>query len=300
MTITERAYSSPLRRVVITGGSSGLGLAIAKRFYSAGAEVSLIARSESKLTSSAESIRSGPGSGRILTAAVDVTNESDIEAAMNRLAGEMGGMDALVNSAGILREGYFETISSQTFREVFEINVIGTVHAVRFALPHLKKTQGRVIIIESMAGLSGVFGYAPYCASKYALVGLSETLYFELRPQGVGVRLVCPPEFDSLMVDALEKTRTPENRVHTLMIPKAPIGEILEATWAAIHSDQFLTIAGRRASQAAFVLRHFPGLLRKFASRAIEPVYVGLEGGLEPGGTEMKQFLLRPSFSRTS
>ena len=275
MSRSHQTNKSPCQRVVITGGSSGLGLALAGRFSGAGASVALIARSAAKLDAAAEELRSLSAGGRVSTAAVDVTDETATEKAMTQLAEEMGGIDLLINSAGILREGYFETLPSSAFREVLEINVMGVVHATRAALPQLKESRGQIVNIASVAGLGGVFGYTPYCASKHALVGLTESLYYELRPQGVVVKLVCPAEFDSPMVDALEQGRTPENRLHTLMIPKSPIEEIAESAWRAIHSNRFLTVTGRRAALAALGLRHFPRLTRAVAARAIGRAYAG-------------------------
>lgn len=111
--------------------------------------------------------------------------------------------------------------------------------------------------------------------TKHALAGLSESLYYELKPQGVKVQLVCPSEFDSPMVDKLEKARTPENKEHTLMIPKVSVDAIAQATIKGLESNKYLIVTGKMAKISAWAMRHFPSLLRMYAESKIKKVYKG-------------------------
>ena len=156
-----------------------------------------------------------------------------------------------------------------------DINYFGVLNCTRAALPHLKQTRGSLVNVASAGGLAGVFGYTAYNASKFAVVGLTEALHYELRPQGVSVRLVCPPEFDSAMVAAIDASRTPENRAHTLTIPKHDLETIADDTLRGIARDRFLTVPGSRARVAVAVMRHLPSLARAFGDARVRRVYRG-------------------------
>ena len=266
------------RKIVITGGSSGLGLGLARALTRRGDKVALVARDERKLNEAAASIQAEMPGMTVLTRAIDVRRGGELGGAFEALAAGLGGIDVLINSAGILREGHFETIDESVHREIMDINYFGALNAVRAALPHLKRsTQGHIVNISSISGLTGVFGYSAYCASKYALLGLSETLRFEFAPQGLKVQVVCPGEFDSPMVDALNAGagRSPENRVHTLSIPKIGVDVVVRDTVHGMEGNAFMIVPGKMASLAVVGLRHFPDLSRKVGDRRIRAVVQG-------------------------
>lgn len=260
------------KHIVITGGSSGLGLELAQRLASEGARLTLIARDPKKLETAAADIRRRVTTAQVEVQALDVCDEQATSSAMQQIAEHNGGIDILINSAGILREGSFEQLPLKDFRDVMEINYFGLINSTRAALPYLRKSRGRLVNIASMAGLTGAYGYSSYCASKHALVGLSEVLRFELKPQGVQVHLVCPGEFDSPMVDAVDTYRSAENRAHTLSIPKASVQVIAKDTLAGIRANRFQIIPGTTTRLAAFCARHFPGLIRLLGDRTIASV----------------------------
>ena len=255
--------------IIITGGSSGLGLELARRLAAEGARLTLIARDRHKLEQAAQELHARHGGAHVSVESLDVRDEAATHTCMRRIVDAHGRIDMLINSAGILREGYFEKLALKDFREVMEVNYFGLLIATRAALPHLRASRGRLVNIASMAGLTGAFGYAPYCASKHAIVGLTESLRYELKPLGVKVHLVCPGEFDSPMVDELDRYRTPENRAHTLTIPKATVAAIAEATLAGIRADRFLIVPGMATRLVAFATRHFPALTRALGDHTI-------------------------------
>ena len=264
------------RKFLITGGSSGLGLALAKALVARGDTVALLARDEARLEQAAAMLRAATPGARVFLLASDVQDAELLAVGCDALANSLGGIDVLVNSAGILKEGYFETLPADAHRDVMAINYFGTLNAIRAALPHLKKSaQPRIVNIASVAGLAGVFGYSAYCASKHALVGLSEALRYEFAPQGITLQLVCPGEFDSPMVDALDRTRTPENREHTLTIPKVGVDVIVDAVLRGLDSKDFLIVPGTLAKLSVAGLRHFPGISRAVGDARVRKVYVG-------------------------
>ncbi|MBU3031085.1 SDR family NAD(P)-dependent oxidoreductase [Paracoccus marinaquae] len=263
------------KHVVVTGGNSGLGLALAKALAGQGARLTLMARDADKLASAAGEITAAYPGAVVNTQSLDVTNEEAAAAAMNAAAEAQGGIDALINNAGILREGYFQNVPMEVFRQVMEINYFGVLNATRAALPHLQRSKGRLINVASMAGLVGAFGYSPYCASKHALVGLTSCLRYELEPMGITVQLICPAEFDSPMVDELDKTRTPENRAHVLTIPKATLDGIVTGVMKGLDTDRYEIVPTGMARAGVKLSRFAPGLLRRSGNRAIAGVYRG-------------------------
>ncbi len=263
------------KKIIITGGSSGLGLKLTEILSDKGAKIGLIARDENKLKNTIKQFKINKAGASLIYRAVDVTNTEASQSAIDELAHELGGIDILINSAGILREGYFESIDLSVFKEIMETNVFGIITTTKAALPYLKKSQGRLVNVASVAALTGVFGYTAYCMTKHALAGLSESLYYELTPQGVKVQLVCPPEFDSPMVDKLDEGRTPENREHTLMIPKVSVDVIANATIKGLQSDKYLIVTGTMAKISAWTMRHFPSLMRFYALSKIKGKYIG-------------------------
>ncbi|MBQ0779457.1 MAG: SDR family NAD(P)-dependent oxidoreductase [Thalassolituus oleivorans] len=164
------------KRILITGGSSGLGLAMAQAL-AANNQIAIVARNQQKLDEAVATITKVAPGASVKGYSIDVSGPTS-QQALSAVADDMGGLDMLINSAGILREGYFSELSDADFRDTMEINFFGTVNAIRAVLPHLKASKGRILNIASIAGITGVFGYASYCSAKYALMGLSETLRF--------------------------------------------------------------------------------------------------------------------------
>lgn len=257
---------------VVTGGSSGLGLGLARALSARGDRVILVARNAAKLGAARTSITQDTTQVNVFCKVADVAHGPDIQRVADQIAAEHGSIDLWINSAGIMREGHFEDLTDDDYRAVFDINLFGTINCVRAALPHIKKTRGQIVNIASMAAHTGVFGYTAYCASKHALKGFTESLYHELRPQGITVQLICPPEFESPMATALDEGRTPENAAHTLMIPREPVEVIVRDTLKAIASGRYHTITGSKARVMGFAIQHFPGLSRAIAQHTIRQV----------------------------
>ena len=128
----------PDKHIVITGGSSGLGLELARRLAGEGARLTLVARDATKLAQAAEHICASVAGARVAVESLDVRDEAVAQATLARIAEAGRGIDMLINSAGILREGRFDTLPLATLREVMEINFVGLAAVTRAALPHLK------------------------------------------------------------------------------------------------------------------------------------------------------------------
>ncbi|HEV7308886.1 SDR family oxidoreductase [Ensifer sp.] len=186
-----------MTHVIITGGSSGIGFALASLYAARGARLSLIARSHDLLEQARTDLvrASGCNAEDIRLEAADVAAEADLLAAIRACEFAFGPCDILITSAGIVEPGHFEESDSSAFRRQMETNFSGTVHAVRAVYDGMtRRGRGRIMMISSGAGLIGIYGYSAYCASKFALHGFAQALRFEARPFGVGVSVCFPPD----------------------------------------------------------------------------------------------------------
>jgi len=189
-----------MTHVIITGGSSGIGFAVASIYAARGARVSLIARSRDLLERARADLAqlSGSGSDNIRIEPADVASEDELMAAVRRCEAVFGPCDILITSAGIVEPGRFEELDSASFRRQIETNFSGTVHAVRAVYDGMKQRgHGRIMMISSGAGLIGIYGYSAYCASKFALHGFAQALRSEARAHGVGVSVCFPPDTET-------------------------------------------------------------------------------------------------------
>ncbi|WP_438750315.1 SDR family oxidoreductase [Pararhizobium sp. O133] len=187
-----------MTHVIITGGSSGIGLALARVYTKRGVRISLLARTLSALEAAqAELARVNPDAA-IRIESADVADEVQTLAAIRRCEDAFGPCDILVASAGIVEPGLFETLSSDAFERQMRTNLSGSVHAVRAVYAGMKERRsGRIMLVSSGAGLIGIYGYTAYSASKFALHGFAEALRSEAKPHGVRVSVCFPPDTET-------------------------------------------------------------------------------------------------------
>ncbi|RYX83769.1 SDR family oxidoreductase [bacterium] len=179
------------RTILISGGSRGLGLNIARQFAKEGANLVLLARDEDELKNAKRELE---GMGvQVLTIEGDVTLKSDCEKAVKATVERFGSLDGLVNNAGIIQIGPLEHMSDEDFKSAIDLHIYGPLYLSRAALPYLKRGRiGRIANIASFGGQVAVPHMAPYAASKFGLVGLSDALRHEVAKDGVLVTTVCP------------------------------------------------------------------------------------------------------------
>jgi len=184
------------RHVIVTGGSSGIGLALVRRVAAAGAKVSVVALEDRDM----EGLRQTPppGSHPVHPAPADVADREQAYAAIASCLERHGPADVLVTCAGVVHPGYVESLSDEVLEREMAIDYFGTLWCIRGALPDmLDRGSGTIVCISSFAGLLGVFGMAAYCPPKYAVRGLCETLRTELKPRGIHVASVYPTDVDT-------------------------------------------------------------------------------------------------------
>jgi len=186
--------------VLITGGSSGIGLAAAKQLSAAGAHIWLSARRKDVLEAALMEVEAARRDASQLCG-IFCADVSDAE-----LAGRMvqsvienaGIPDVVINSAGDTQPGYVQELELDVYERLMQVNYFGTVYVTKALLPEmLKRGSGHIINISSMAGYLGVFGYSAYSATKYAVTGFSEVLRAELKPHGIHVSVAFPPDTET-------------------------------------------------------------------------------------------------------
>ncbi|NNM50953.1 MAG: SDR family NAD(P)-dependent oxidoreductase [Pseudomonadales bacterium] len=256
------------KRVLITGGSSGLGWAFAQAMAEQGAKLILIARRLQPLEQCRDDLLKHHPDRRISIHSIDVACNEAVQNLALQLAPE-GDIDLLINCAGILREGRVELLETLDFEEQMAINYFGCIHTIRAFLPALQRTQGRIINISSLSGITGIFGYSGYCASKFAVQGLSEVLRLELKSYGIDVHVVCPGEFTSPMLTALQQHRSWENKAQTSTLPTITPEQVVQDTLRGIDRGDFEIIPGKIARVVRTALRYFPKLSRRFNDRVV-------------------------------
>lgn len=185
--------------VLITGGSSGIGLATAERALRRGARVSLVARDAERLAAAEDALEAGIGDAtRVAAEPADVTDPDAFERALGLLSAQFGPVDVLVTSAGGARPGHFEELPGSVFADQMDLNYFGTLHPIRAVVPSMiERGAGHLLLISSGAGVVGVYGYSAYAPAKFAVRGLAETLRSELKPHGIVVACAYPPDTDT-------------------------------------------------------------------------------------------------------
>jgi len=176
--------------VLITGGSSGIGKALAFAFGRAGATVVICARRADSLKTASEELNQAGIPN--LTVPADVSQEADIRHLIDETIRQYGRLDILINNAGISMRAMFEDLDPEVIRKVMDINFMGTVYATKYALPYIKRANGSIVAISSIAGYRGLPVRTGYSASKFAVNGFLEALRTELLHTGVHVLLACP------------------------------------------------------------------------------------------------------------
>ena len=212
------------KTVVVTGGTSGIGLAVAERFRDCDAQVVIAGRRDG--TELAQSI------GATFCQA-DVSDESSVANLMQVAADTYGPIDAVVNCAGVNR-GY-ETLAEQdaaNFDFNYSINTMGVVYGIKHAVPHMRPAGGSIVNVSSVAGLEGVPFLAPYVASKWAAVGITKTAALELGGRNIRVNAICPTSVDTPMARA--KGGEAQLAMEHMQVPMSRIAQPSEVA-ALVH-----------------------------------------------------------------
>ena len=176
----------------VTGGASGIGLALGRAFAQAGMKVMLADIETEALAAAVESLRRSRPDVRGIVC--DVADPDSVERAAQASFEAFGNVHVVCNNAGVAAGGGIDNISLDNWRWVLDVNLMGVLHGIRTFLPHIRAhgEGGHIVNTASMAGMNGGLGFSPYGASKFAVVGMSEGLATQLKPLGIGVSVLCP------------------------------------------------------------------------------------------------------------
>lgn len=249
--------------VIITGASSGIGEALARKFAAGGSLLVVAARRIDRLTALKEELRGT----EVLVVQADVTDAVDCQNLVNAAVERFGRIDILINNAGISMRSIFEEVELDVIRRVMDVNFWGTVYCTKFALPHLLQVKGSVVGVISIAGHVGLPGRTGYAASKFAVRGFLDTLRIENLKKGLHV-LVAAPGFtasevrlSALNAKGLQQVESPRDE-----------GKMMSAETCADHiykavrkRKRELILTFVEGKLTVFLGKFFPALLDRLA-----------------------------------
>jgi 3-dehydrosphinganine reductase len=263
------------RRAIVFGGSSGIGLAAARILVGSGASVGLVARDGARLEAARVRLAGGPGA--VAVASADVRDAQAVTAAVGSLVAALGGLDLALVSAGEAYAARLNDTPAGVARTLVEVNYLGSVHAARAVIPALEASGGRLSFVSSLAGVMGIYGYSAYAPSKFALTGFAECLRQELKPRGVRVSVLFPPDTDTPQLAAENRAKPPETRAISGTIRPRSADEVARAWISGIDADRAEIFTDFESRASVFLCRAWPSLFRAIVDRRI----AGVQGGRE-------------------
>ena len=255
--------------VAITGAASGIGLALARRFARDGAAIALIDMDQTALEACAREFTDA--GCRVLAVTCNVKDQAMCTAAVAAIIRAFGGIDVLVNNAGITQRSRFTDTRVDVYRRVMEVNFFGSLYCTKAAIDSLIERRGMIIVNESLAGLAPLVGRTGYSASKHALHGLFTSLRCELRHKGVHVLIVCPGFIKTNLQDRAlgadgKVTDRPQSRIGRQDTPERAAAEIYAAAAGRKHL-LILTFIGKLGY---WISRVAPVLYEKMMTKKFE------------------------------
>ncbi len=258
---------------IIAGGSVGIGRAIADELARLGANIFLIARREEPLKTATRELRSAAvnPAQKFGYFRGDVSDLASVKEAVRAAETACGPPTVLVNSAGFSLGGYVEKLPVSDIETEIKINYLGTMYMVKQVVGGMiERRNGWILNISSLAGLKGIFGYTGYSAAKFAVRGFSEALRSELRPYGIRVSVLCPPDVDTERF----KNDTRERPLENTMISKGAklmhADEVARAAISGMEKGSFIIIPGFSGKLLYFANRFAPWLVNMSLDRTID------------------------------
>ena len=254
---------------VITGASAGIGLEVGKQLAQQGAALVLAARNPALLADAAESCRAL--GARVIAIPTDVSDKEQCRRLIDAALEEFGRIDTLINNAGISMHARFDELHDiDAVERITAINYFGAVYCTWFALPHLKKTRGRIVAISSLTGKNGVPTRTLYAGTKHAMAGFFDSLRIELRDNGVSVTVIYPGFVDT---EIAERALGPDGRpLGTRPVVKNAIMTVQQCARLTVEAaaDRKREVIMTRRARIGMILKAvWPDVIDRIAERGI-------------------------------
>lgn len=262
------------RSIFITGGGSGIGRATALHFAAKGWFVGVTDINEAGM---AETLSLAPGDAK-WAGRLDVRDRAAWDESLAAFAKAAGGrIDAMVNNAGIGTGGSLSELDPEEIDRCLDINLKGVLYGAQAVYPYLKASApgSALVNIASAAGIVGSAGMSVYCATKFGVRAVTESLDAEWSPDGITVASVCPAFIDTPLLNGTGNRKSNEqirDRVTAAGLEISPVADVAQAIWDAVHGDKLDYFVGATAKRMAFAKRWMPGRVRKDLRAATGPL----------------------------
>jgi 3-dehydrosphinganine reductase len=264
--------------ILITGGSSGIGLALARQFAASGSRLILVARQSERLKAALTSLPAS-GNGNHLAIPTDITDPDQVSQMAEQVTQEADIPDILINNAGAAHPGYVQDLDLGIFEWLMNVNYFGAVYVTKAFLPGMiKRRSGHIVNIASLAGFAGIFGYSAYSPSKFALRGFSDSLRVELKPHGIQVSIVYPSDTDTPQL-AYENQYKPielKEMLSTVNMKPYHADIVASRILKSIAKKKAVIITDIGTSALFFIVNHFGNIAYPFqdylVSRALKKI----------------------------
>ena len=260
--------------IFIAGGSTGIGLSIAVELSKNNNTLVLLARDIKKLEAAKGAVTKS-GNSKCLIYAADAKDYNALKPVLDTAVKEVGAPDLVINCVGRAYPDHFENISASIMQDTMQTNFGSMWNVAHILMPYMKAKGGKIINTSSVGGFVGVFVYADYSASKFAVIGFSEVLKQELSRYNIKVQVLCPPDTETPGFETENKTKPEETKEISKTAKLLQPEEVARQAVKGIEGDSFMIIPGGDGKLTYWMKRHFPFIVNMIMDGAIKKVQKG-------------------------